>query len=106
MMHINVIGAMEQCAGGVLRLQPHLIDVIVDDPDWEYKDTDAYGQTVGALNASAWQGGLKDLKVIKRTCVAGCRCGEQYQSVLKDEAARKRYGMQTAKLFFFMAADA
>lgn len=93
-------------AGGVLRLQPHLMDVVVDDPAWEYGDIDVYSQTVGALNASAWQGGLKDLIVIKRTCPPECKCHLHYQSILKDEAARKKYGAQTTKLFFFMAADA
>lgn len=50
-------------AGGVLRLMPHLRDIVLDDPGWEYQDVvDVYSQTVGALRASAWQGGLKDVE--------------------------------------------
>lgn len=93
-------------AGGVLRLQPHLLDVVVDDPGWEYKDIDIYSQTVGALNASAWQGGIKDLVITKRVCASACKCANQYTQFLNNEETRKKYGKQTAKLFFFMADNA
>lgn len=93
-------------AGGVLRMHPHLKDIVVDDPALEYKDDiDVYSQTVGALNVSAWQGGVKDLEIIKRKCLPSCKCAEQYVEFLRDKTTLKKYGSQTAKLFFHMSAD-
>ncbi|MGQ3122428.1 hypothetical protein [Variovorax sp.] len=92
-------------AGGVLRLAPHLKDILLDDPNWEYQDNDVYSQTVGALLASAWQGGIKDIDIHKRKCLSGCKCIGQYTDFLESEETKKKYGPRTAKLFFFMAAD-
>jgi hypothetical protein len=93
-------------AGGVLRLLPHLKDIVVDDPALEYQEgVDVYSQTVGALNVSAWQGGIKDLKIVKRKCSPDCQCGEQYQAFLLDKTSVQKYGPQTAKLFFHMSAE-
>ncbi len=92
--------------GGLLRLTPHLRDIVLDDPQWDYQDTDVYSQAVGALRASAWQGGLKSLDILKRQCPDACKCKKQYSDVLSDAEAKKKYGKQTAKQFFFMADDA
>jgi len=92
--------------GGVLCLIPHLRDIVLDDPGWEYQDTDVYSQAVGALRASAWQGGLKSLDILKRQCHDACKCSKQYGDVLNDAEAKKKYGKQTVKQFFFMADDA
>jgi hypothetical protein len=92
-------------AGGVLRLDPHLKEIIVDDPSWEYEGAGVYGQTIGALRASAWQGGLKDISIKKRVCVTDCQCKEDYSKILNNEEYEKRYGTQTVKQFFFLDAD-
>lgn len=93
---------MLRSAGGVLRLNPHLEHIIVDDPSWKYEGSDVYAQTIGALRASAWQGGLKDISIRKRECVTDCKCKDQYANVLNDAEYQKKFGKQTVKQFFFL----
>lgn len=93
-------------AGGVLRLLPHLKDIVLDDPNWEHSGIDIYAQTVGALRASAWQGGIREIDIVKRECKKDCNCTNQYNEVLKTFAEKKAGATQTGKLFFFMSDDA
>lgn len=99
---------MLRAAGGILRLNPHLKEIIVDDPNWKDVSVDAhvYSEAVGALRASAWQGGLTNISIKKRVCVSECKCKEEYANVLSNQAQGERCGHQVAKQFFFLDADA
>ena len=55
--------------GGVLRLQPTLKEIVVDDPDLPRADKiDLYSQAVGALLASARASDIDNVKITRRVC--------------------------------------
>jgi hypothetical protein len=90
--------------GGVLRLMPHLKELVVDDPGWSYEGLDVYTQTVGALRASAWQGDIRDLKIVKRECTEKCKCSDYYTKASLSLCKQNGSTAQNGKLFFFGSA--
>jgi hypothetical protein len=90
--------------GGVLRLSPHLKSIVVDDPNWD-DGSDVYAQTIGALRASAWQGGLKDLVITRRECVPACSCKGQYAKVKNDSKNENKSSLDVLRQYFFLDSD-
>jgi hypothetical protein len=82
-------------AGGVLRLDPYLKEIVVDDPGREIEDANAYSLTVGALRASACQGGLTNISIRKRVCSSNCKCASNYKTL----------GHKSVKQFFLLNTE-
>ena len=67
--------------GGLLRLQPFLRKIVIDNPNQTIRGVDAYSQAVGALRASARVAGLADTHIEARVCRDGCKCVELYDEM-------------------------
>ena len=91
--------------GGCLRLSPYLKDIVLDAPSINDDDVDLYSHTVGALRSSAWQGGLKDLAIVRRKCSRYCKCSTEYAALLQNAIA-KNDERELKKLFVFGGGDA
>lgn len=91
-----------RCAGGVLRLEPSLSQIIVDDPNWDTDEINVYSHTVGALLASAWQGGITNPKISRRVCGPNCNCAGEYASIYSEHTVTNSAAHQKVKQFFFL----
>lgn len=91
--------------GGTLKLIPYLKDIVLDAPKMSMGEVDLYSHSVGALRLSAWQGGLTELEIVKRTCSRYCKCTDQY-GALRQKAVATRDDRELIKLFIFAGSDA
>jgi len=91
--------------GGSLRLSPYLKDIVLDAPTVSMGEIDLYSHSAGALCLSAWQGGLTELKIVKRKCSGYCKCAAEYGALLQNAVATKDE-RELTKLFVFGGSDA
>jgi hypothetical protein len=63
--------------GGELEFGPYLKEIILDDPIQKATGVDFYSMAYGALLSAARAGGIS-VKVKKRKCGVGCKCGAYY----------------------------
>ncbi len=75
-------------SGGLLRLAPHLLKIVVDDPEVRVNEVDTYSQALGAFKASARGGGLGGVVMERRQCKGKCLCKEQYKAMSKKKFNR------------------
>lgn len=86
--------------GGSLKLGPYLRDIVIDAPEMNRSELNLFSHSVGALRFAAWQGGLKDVEIVKRDCSRFCQCMSEYDALLQNGKATKNYG-ELEKLFAF-----
>jgi hypothetical protein len=68
----------------VLLLKPYIKEIILDDPGVvDGTKTDYFKEGFAALKASASKASLKNVKISKRPCSAGCKCQETYKKEWK-----------------------
>ena len=91
--------------GGTLKLHPYLLDIVLDEPNISNDLADVYSHSVGALRASAWQGGLSEIDIRKRECSRYCNCTSQYDTLLRSAKATSDE-RELSRLFAFGAGDA
>lgn len=91
--------------GGSLKLSPYLKDIVLDAPDISDDDVELYSHSVGALRLSAWQGGLRNLAIVRRKCLRFCKCTSEYDTLLQNAIA-KNDERELTKLFVFGGGDA
>ena len=65
---------------GSLNISAHLVEVILDDPQSQVENQDAYSSAEVALRKAASEGGISSIKISKRICRDGCECVGRYQA--------------------------